>query len=96
MDYYVYILANLGNVAIYVGVTRDLIHRVWQHKEHLDPASYTARYHVDRLVYYERTTSITAAIEREKQLKSWSRKRKNALVSSTNPNWEDLYPGLLG
>ena len=65
--YYVYILANATNVAIYTGVTRDLILRVAQHRAHHDPNSYTARYHITKLVYFETTPSISSAIEREKE-----------------------------
>ena len=87
---YVYILANETNVCIYVGVTNDLVRRLYEHRNELDPNSYTARYHVHKLVYFEETTSIVAAIEREKQLKSWNRKRKNKLIESMNPQWKDL------
>ena len=87
---YVYILANETNVCIYVGVTNDLVRRLYEHRNELDPNSYTARYHVHKLVYFEETTSIVAAIEREKQLKSWNRKRKNNLIESMNPQWKDL------
>ena len=94
--YYVYILANATNVAIYTGVTRDLFLRVSQHRAHLDPNSYTARYHITKLVYFEATPSIRAAIEREKQIKSWPRKRKNALICRRNPTWADLYETISG
>ena len=96
MNYYVYILANATNVAIYTGVTKDLVRRVYEHRNHLDPNSYTAKYNIHKLVYFETTSDVKAAIEREKQIKSWSRARKNRLVESMNPKWEDLYPGLLG
>ena len=92
--YYVYILANATNVAIYTGVTRNLILRVAQHRAHADPGSYTARYHITKLVYFEATSSVTAAIQREKQIKSWSRRKKNALVERRNPDWQDLYDTL--
>ena len=95
MTYYVYILTNATNVAIYTGVTKDLVRRVYEHKHHLDPNSFTAKYHITKLVYFESTSDVRSAIEREKQIKSWSRKRKNALVNETNPSWEDLYPKLL-
>ena len=88
--YFVYILSNSTNVALYTGVTNDLERRLWEHKNHADPKSYTARYHISKLVYYEVTTSIEGAITREKQIKSWSRKKKNNLIESKNPNWEDL------
>ncbi len=96
MNYYVYILANHTNVAIYTGVTKDLIRRVYEHRHHLDSSSYTARYDVTKLVYYEYTTDVRSAIEREKQIKGWSRTKKNQLVESHNPKWNDLYPEILG
>ena len=95
MQYYVYIMSNqMGNV-LYAGVTNDLIKRVYEHKHHLDKGSFTARYNVEKLVYYEITSDVTAAIEREKQIKGWNRKRKNKLVESKNPNWIDLYDRIL-
>ena len=93
--YYVYILADNLNKTIYTGITNNLIRRVYEHKHNLDKESFTARYGVHKLVYFETTPSVYSAIEREKQIKSWSRKRKNDLVNSQNPNWEELYDGLL-
>ena len=95
MTYYVYILANVTGTVVYIGVTRDLIRRVDEHKHALDPNSFTAKYGVHKLVYYEMTSDVKAAIEREKQLKSWNRKRKNKLVESRNPQWVDLYESIL-
>jgi len=95
MTYYVYILANATNVAIYTGVTNNLIRRVFEHKENADPKSYTAKYKIHKLVYYETTTDVKAALEREKQIKDWNRKRKNQLVESMNPTWRDLYPEII-
>jgi len=95
MAYYVYILANAANVAIYTGMTNDLIRRVYEHKTHLDPASFTARYHITKLVYFEAADTPRAAIEREKQIKSWPRAKKNRLVETKNPTWRDLYDTLL-
>ena len=95
MQYFVYILTNTHNTVLYTGVTNDLIRRVYEHKNHLDKGSFTARYNVDVLVYYEVTSSAEAAIEREKQIKGWNRKRKNKLIESKNPGWEDLYPRFL-
>ena len=95
MNYYVYFLANDTNVTLYVGVTNNLLRRIYEHRSGVDPASFTARYHVHKLVYYEQTTDVRAAIEREKQIKSWNRARKNRLVESMNPTWTDLYPSLL-
>ena len=95
MSYYVYILSNQTNVAIYTGVTGDLIRRVYEHRHHADPGSFTARYHINKLVYYEETTDIREAIQREKQIKGWNRARKNRLVMSMNPDWRDLYESIL-
>ena len=91
MTYYVYILSNTTNSTIYTGVTNNLVKRIYEHKNTLAPDSFTARYHIHKLVYYEATSDVTAAIEREKQIKSWNRKRKNQLVDGMNPRWEDLY-----
>ena len=87
---FVYILSNETNVCIYTGVTNDLERRVYEHKNELDPNSYTAKYHVHKLVYYEEIPDPSAAIAREKQIQSWNRKRKNALVERMNPHWADL------
>ena len=95
MNYYVYILANTTGTVVYIGVTKDLIQRVYEHKHKLDPNSFTAKYDVHKLVYFESTSDVRAAIEREKQLKGWNRKRKNKLVESMNPRWEDLYDSIL-
>ena len=95
MQYYVYILTNATGTTMYIGVTKDLVRRMYEHKHHLDPNSFTAKYDVHKLVYYECTNDVRAAIEREKQLKGWNRKRKNKLVESRNPRWEDLYESIL-
>ena len=87
---YVYILANDTNVCLYTGVTNDLERRLYEHKHELDPKSFTAKYHVHKLVFYEETPDPYAAVSREKQIKSWSRKRKNRLIESMNPSWDDL------
>ena len=96
MTYYVYILASATNVTIYTGVTNDLIRRVYEHKHEADPKSFTAQYKVHKLVYFEQTSGVYVALEREKQIKSWKRAKKNALVETMNPKWEDLYPSILG
>jgi putative endonuclease len=95
MGYCVYILANQTHTVLYTGVTNDLVRRVSEHRQEMDPHSFTAKYRVHKLVYYESTSNVLSAIEREKQIKSWSRKRKNALVERRNPNWEDLYQAIL-
>ena len=96
MQYYVYILTNKNHTVLYTGVTRDLIRRVYEHKIHADPNSFTAIYKTEKLVYFEETNDINAAIEREKQIKSWSKDRKTDLIFEKNPHWVDLYNRLLG
>ena len=96
MRYYVYILTNKYCTVLYTGITNDLIRRVYEHKNHLVKDSFTAKYKVDRLVYFEETTDVKAAIEREKQIKSWKRDRKTSLIMKMNPGWTDLYSKLLG
>ena len=93
--YYVYILSNSSNTVLYTGVTNNLPRRIYEHKNHLDPNSFTARYRVSKLVYYEATENVEAAIEREKQIKGWNRKRKDKIVSLKNPEWKDLYEDIL-
>ena len=95
MQYYVYILSNANKSVIYTGVTNNLLRRVYEHKKHLDKGSFTARYNIENLVYYETSIDIESAIQREKQIKGWNRKRKNKLVESKNPGWKDLYESLL-
>lgn len=86
--YYVYILAS-KSLVLYTGVTNNLERRVGEHKEKRT-AGFTSRYNVNRLVYFEDTHDINAAIAREKQIKGWLRQRKIALIESTNPTWRDL------
>ena len=76
MNYYVYILASATNYTIYIGVTNDLIRRVYEHRGHLDQDSFTSQYNLHKLVYFEQTSDIRAALEREKQLKGWRRFKK--------------------
>ena len=95
MNYYVYILSNCTNTTIYTGVTSNLIRRVFEHRQNTDPKSFTAKYDVHKLVYYEYTGDVRVALEREKQIKSWSRAKKNKLVNARNPKWEDLGETLL-
>ena len=88
---FVYILTNKNNTTLYVGVTSDMVYRIKQHKEKQYPKSFTARYNLDKLVYYEVFQMIGDAIGREKQLKAGSRAKKIALIESINPDWRDLY-----
>ena len=92
---YVYILTNAHGSVLYTGVTNDLVRRIYEHKHHLDQGSFTAQYNVEHLVYYEATEDPISAIEREKQIKGWNRKRKIKLIESKNPNWKDLYEEII-
>lgn len=91
---YVYLLANKHNNVLYTGVTNNLIRRVYEHKNKL-VAGFTQKYNVDQLVYFEVCSGIVVAIEREKQIKGWSRKKKHDLINALNPEWNDLYPSIL-
>jgi putative endonuclease len=86
--YYVYIMTNRSRT-LYTGVTNNLERRVYEHKHKLIPG-FTAAYRIDRLVHYESTGDIRAAIRREKEIKGWSRTKKIALVNTNNPDWADL------
>ena len=85
----VYILAGQRNGTLYIGVTSDLVKRIWEHKNYLVEGS-TKRYHVHRLVWFELHDNWESAITREKRLKSWKRKWKMNLIESSNPKWRDL------
>jgi len=95
-QFYVYILASRKHGTIYIGVTNDLVRRVYEHKEKIIPG-FTKDYDVDKLVYYEiyDDDDPESAITREKRLKGWKRDWKIALIEGSNPNWDDLYPGLI-
>jgi len=90
---YVYFLTNKHNNVLYTGVTNDLIRRVYEHKNKM-VVGFTQKYNVDRLVYFEVCSDIVTAIAREKQIKGWSRKKKNDLINTLNSEWDDLYPSL--
>ncbi len=92
--YYVYIMSNRSQT-LYVGVTNDLVRRVFQHRNPTH-ATFTSRYHVTRLVYFEPFSDVREAIEREKRIKGWTRAKKLALVAESNPDWEDLAEEWLG
>ena len=91
---YVYILAN-GFKRLYTGVTSRLVSRLREHKQHLNPDSFTTRYNIDQLVWYEEHLSMVKAIAREKQIKGWLRIKKLRLIIETNPTWRDLSTELL-
>lgn len=91
---YVYILANQRNGTLYVGLTSNLIRRIWEHKNKSTPG-FTEKYNVTRLVYYEIFTDIILAAAREKRLKEWKRQWKIELIEKKNPGWQDLYPEII-
>ena len=92
--YCVYILANETNTVTYTGVTNDLLRRVFEHKEKIIKG-FTSRYNINKLVYFECTDDVRDAIEREKQIKAGSRRKKIELIESMNKEWRDLYQDLL-
>jgi putative endonuclease len=87
-QYYVYIMTN-DSRTLYTGVTNNLERRVFEHKNHL-VEGFTTKYKITKLVYFEETGDVTAAIAREKQIKGWVRRKKVALIESVNPEWQDL------
>jgi putative endonuclease len=93
-EYCVYIMTNAHNTVIYSGVTNDLARRVYEHKNGLGGV-FTKKYNVIKLVYYEVTDNVHAALSREKQIKGSSRKKKIDLVNSINPDWKDLYDEII-
>ena len=91
----VYILANKRNGTLYTGVTSDLVKRVWEHKQDF-AESFTKKYSVHDLVYFEQLDDMATAIEREKQIKKWNRSWKIELIEKANPDWRDLWPEIVG
>ena len=89
-QFYVYILASKRNGTLYIGVTSQLVQRIWQHKNKMIEG-FTEKYNVDRLVYYETHSNAESAITREKQMKKWRRDWKIRLIERKNPDWKDLY-----
>ena len=94
-QYYVYIMASQRNGTLYTGVTSDLVKRVWQHKSGTIQ-SFTSKYKVNQLVYYEIHSDIREAIKREKNIQAWKRDWKLRLIEAKNPNWNDLYDTITG
>jgi putative endonuclease len=92
-QYYVYILSSFSKV-LYIGVTSDLVKRVYEHKQG-EVEGFTKKYRVKHLVYYETTSDVDSAIQREKQLKGWRRDKKIKLVETMNPGWNDLYGAII-
>jgi putative endonuclease len=93
-QYYIYILTNQYHTVFYVGVTNNLIRRVYEHKNKL-VKGFTAKYNINKLIYYEVFSDVRDAIYREKQIKSWSRKKKIEMVEKFNPEWKDLYEEII-
>ena len=93
MTYYVYIMASRRNGTLYVGITNDLIRRAHEHREGLVDG-FTRKYGVKRLVHFEATENVAAAIQRERTMKHWKRAWKVSLIERDNPDWEDLYDTL--
>jgi putative endonuclease len=89
-NYYIYILTNKNNSVLYVGVTNDIVRRIWEHKSKLIEG-FTKKYNIDKLVYYEEFDDPNSAIAIEKQLKASSRKKKLDLINSFNKDWKDLF-----
>ena len=88
-NYCVYIMTNWRNRVLYIGMTNNLLCRVGQHKQGTG-SKFANRFNLTKLVYYEHTTEVEAAIRREKELKGWRRERKNDLIASMNPEWRDM------
>ncbi|HME20188.1 MAG TPA: GIY-YIG nuclease family protein [Acetobacteraceae bacterium] len=95
MGGWVYIMTNRHNGTLFIGVTNDLIRRIWEHRDGVG-SSFVRRYALGRLVYFERHDDIRAAIQRETSLKRWPQAWKVRLLAAHNPDWHDLYPSLLG
>ena len=93
--FFVYILVNWNRRVMYIGVTNDLMRRLEEHRNKA-VSGFTARYNVHRLVYFEETGDVFAALSREKQIKAWRRSKKDALVASANPGWRDLAEDFMG
>jgi putative endonuclease len=92
--YFVYILASQKNGTLYIGVTSDLLKRIYEYKNKLVDG-FTSEYGVDKLVYFESTSDVYSALTREKQLKNWRREWKLSLIEQNNPSWCDLYDNLI-
>src|SRR3990170_4818733 len=92
--FFVYIISNHKRTVLYIGITSNLIKRIWENKKG-KVSGFSTKYHVNDLLYYEVFSDPLSAIEREKQLKRWSRKKKNTLIAGMNPTLKDLYPTII-
>ncbi|HED07815.1 MAG TPA: GIY-YIG nuclease family protein [Ignavibacteria bacterium] len=88
-NYFVYILSNWNNKVLYIGMTNNLERRLYEHKNKLIKG-FTQKYNLNKLVYFEHTTDVNSAIQREKEIKKWRREKKNKLIETINPKWLDL------
>ena len=93
-QFYVYIVASDRNGTLYIGVTSNLIQRIWQHREK-QVEGFSKKYNVQKLVWFEQHENAESAIIREKQIKKWNRDWKIRLIEETNPYWNDLYPSII-
>ena len=93
-EYFVYILASKKNGTLYIGVTNDLLRRIWEHKNGV-VEGFSKRYFIKKLVYFEESSSVESAIIREKRLKAWKRDWKIELIEKHNPDWKDLYAEII-
>jgi putative endonuclease len=93
--YYLYIITNYTNSTLYIGITSNLQRRLYQHITKIDANSFSSKYNIKKLVYYEVFRNVRSAIEREKQLKGWTRKKKNNLITNHNPEWRNLLEQIL-
>lgn len=91
---FVYILTNKHRTTLYIGVTSNIRNRIYQHKQHTFPDSFAAKYNLEYLIYFESFTTIDEAKYREKQLKKWRREKKEALINTINPQWNDLWSAI--
>ena len=94
-NYYVYIMTNKRNGTLYTGVTNDLLRRVFEHRTDAIKG-FTKRYQLHTLVYFGETTNVDSALNSEKRIKKWTRKRKLALIEDNNPDWKDLWEEING
>ena len=91
--YYVYLITNYTNTVIYCGVTNNLERRIFEHKNKLNPKSFSSKYNLNKLVYYEEYDYVYDAIDREKQIKAGPRRKKEDMINGFNPKWKDLSDG---
>jgi putative endonuclease len=93
---YIYIMTNKYKTTLYVGVTNNLQRRVWEHRAHYIKGSFTDKYNLESCIYYEYFPTIEQAIDRETEIKKWSRNKKEKLIAALNPDWSDLWEAILG